>query len=497
MFKYRVIKSSWGKMKLQYKITLFILIILLVAGAVGAIVTLRSQRQAAISQFEESALALAWAFQNSLEYSMLKADREHIQEVVARMASGHLINELVILSNTQKVYVSGRISEIGAVRNDKEIARALASGETVTRTKEMYGRDELSVILPVTNKPECYSCHGSEAMILGAIEIGLDKGSLDAQIREQTMLMALIGVITLVAIGAAMSFMFRSAIVNPLSKLAASARRIARGDFSARAEVERKDEVGMVASTFNEMAKRVEQHARTLEEKVQQRTQQVQQMATARGQLLERLISAQEEERRRIARELHDEAGQALTRIMMDLARALEALPSEATEAREKLSQSRSLAAQTLAELRKLIYDLRPEVLDQLGLVPALRSYAKSRLGAENIEVRLIFSGLTDRVSPQLELTLFRIIQEAITNIIRHSGASRVNIQVTLRESVITAAVEDNGRGFDVEAALQAPDSWGLRGIRERVAVVGGKLNIESEIGKGTRVQFQIPLEGV
>ncbi len=491
-------------MKLQYKITLLIFIILLVIGIAGAAVMLHLQRQAAFSRFEKSALSLASMVHETLEHEMLEGGQANIQDAIIRMSSAALINEVVILSDTQKVYASGESSEIGKTRNDEMIARVLASGEMVTRTEEMYGQNELCVIMPVMNKPECQACHSSETKILGAIEIGLNRSPIEDQIKDQMLLMALIGGLTFLAVGGALALMLRSAVVSPLLKLAASARQIARGDFSARAEVEREDEVGMVARTFNEMAVQVEQHAhalenskRELEERVQKRTRQVQEMAAVRGQLLERLISAQEEERRRVARELHDEAGQALSAIMMDLARAIEVLPGEAAEAKEKLSQSRSLAAQTLADLRKLIYDLRPEVLDQLGLVPALRSYIKSHLEAENIQVQLNFLGLKDRLSPQVEITLFRVIQEAITNIVRHSGALKVNIQVMAKNSVVTTTIEDNGRGFDVEAALQAPESWGLRGIRERVAIVGGKLSIESEVGKGTCLQFQIPLGGV
>jgi signal transduction histidine kinase len=292
--------------------------------------------------------------------------------------------------------------------------------------------------------------------------------------------------------------------MNPLSKLAASASRLARGDFSARAEVVRKDEVSMVARTFNDMAERVEQYAGALEEskaeleqRVEERTKQVQQLAVVRGQLLERLISAQEEERRRVARELHDEAGQSLTVLMTGISKAIDALPEGATEANEELSRSHGLAAQTLAELRKLIYDLRPEVLDQLGLVPALRSYIKRRLDTEKIKLQLNFSGVRERLSPQVETTLFRIIQEAVTNIVRHAEASVVKIEVAAKNSMVMAIIEDNGKGFDVEAAFESPESWGLRGMRERVTIVGGELSIKSRAGGGTRLKLQIPLENV
>jgi len=257
----------------------------------------------------------------------------------------------------------------------------------------------------------------------------------------------------------------------------------------------------MVARAFNEMVEQVQRDAialedskRDLERRVQDRTARLQQMATDRGHLLQRLVSAQEEERRRIARELHDEAGQSLTMIMMDLGRAIDALPIQEEEAKKKLEQTRSLAAQTLTEVRKLIYDLRPEVLDQLGLIPALRSYTKNRLEVENIKTRLRFTGLNDRLPPEIEVTLFRVIQEAVTNIIRHSKASMVDVEVNGTEQSVAATIADDGQGFDVEAALADPESWGLRGIRERISIVGGDLSKQSGPGKGTQVQFRIRL---
>ncbi len=491
-------------MRLQYKVTLFIFSILLVIGIIGATVMLHFQRQAAESQFEKSSIAIASALNQLLVHTMLEADPENIQHTVELIASREHINEVTIVSTDLKVFASGSPSDVGKIRNEEEFLRALESGELVTRTETRYGQDELYVIYPVMNQPGCYSCHGSESKVLGAIEIGVKREGLIVQLEEQTAIMVLIGGITFIALGGLLALMFRSAVVSPLSNIASTARKISQGDFSARAEIKTKDEVGLMAHTFNEMAKQIQQYAmvledskKQLEQRVQRRTQQLQQMATVRGQLLERLISAQEEERRRIARELHDEAGQALTMIMMDLARTRDSLPSDATEAKKRVSRSRSLAEQTLAELRKLIHELRPEVLDELGLVPALRSYIKSRLQAENIKAKLNLPELKDRLPPEVEITLFRVIQEAITNILRHSGASMVEVKLAIKNSTIIATVIDNGTGFDVEAAFEAPESWGLRGIRERVTVVGGELNMESKAGYGTRLEVKIPLGSV
>ncbi len=488
-------------MKLQYRITLSVFAILLVVGVIGAAIMIQLQRRTTIAQFEQSALAVIGSLDDFLEHHMLEADHEHIQDAVARIVSGASINEVLILSASQKVFASGEPEEVGETKNDEDIARAIESGEIVTRTEEKYGRQEFCVIFPVRNKPECHSCHGSDEEVLGAIEIGLDREPLEDQVREQTLILALIGGLTFLGVAVALSLMLRSAVLDPLSRLAASAQRIASGDFGARAEVKRNDEVGMLAGTFNEMARTVEQHADALEEnragleqRIRERTEQVQRLAALRGDLLENLVSAQEEERRRVARELHDETGQAISAIMMELGRANDALPAAASEARERLSQSRALAARTLRGLRELINDLRPEVLDQLGLVPALRSYVKNRVEPENIKVRLSFAGLEDRVPPRIETTLYRVIREALANL-RHSEASMVDIRVAATDSMVTATITDDGKGFDVEAALQSTESWGLRGIRERVAMVGGDLSIESQVGEGTRISLWIPLE--
>ncbi len=180
-------------MKLQNKIIRLIFVVLLVVGLAGATALLLLQRQSAIAQFERSALTLAVAIGGSLEHDMLEADHAHIRDSVAHIAAEASISEVVIYSRTQQVYASGESSEVGETRDDPEVARVLASGETVTRTRERYGRSELAVILPVMNQPECYTCHGSEAKILGAVEVGLDRAPLSAQLREQGLLLILIG----------------------------------------------------------------------------------------------------------------------------------------------------------------------------------------------------------------------------------------------------------------------------------------------------------------
>ena len=487
--------------KLQYRVIILIIGILLVVGTIGSVIMINLQRQSAVSLFEESALTLADALRDSLEHDMMGGNRLHIQDAVTLIARNDFINEVIVISNEREIYASGETSEVGDIVDDEIIIRTLESGKTLTRTEKKYGNDELCVIAPVLNKPDCYSCHDSEISVLGVIEIGVDREPLDNQLANQTLVMVLIGSFAFISVGVALTFVFRSEILNPLLKIAESTRRITRGDFTARTKIDRNDEIGGLAHTFNEMGETIERYAkaledskRQLEKRVQERTRQVQGLAADRGKLLGKLISAQEEERKRIARELHDEASQALTMIMMDLARARDTLPNDAKEAKEQLLHSRSIAEQALTDLRKLIYELRPEVLDQLGLVPALRSYVKNRLESENIEVRFSFDKLEDRLPTEVEVTLFRVIQEAVTNILRHSSASIVELQIVVKSSAVIASIRDNGQGFDVKSTLDNTESWGLRGIQERVAIARGTISISSTKGEGTFLQIKIPL---
>jgi signal transduction histidine kinase len=441
---------------------------------------------------------------------MLQAQREHIQDEVNSISSNNLINEVVILSRAQKVYASGEASQVGQiVRNDEDIAQALATGETVTRVERKYGRTEFCVIQPLVNKPECRSCHGSEAKILGVIEIGVDRSSLDAQTGEQTRLLGLIGGITVVAVGGMLTIVLRSAVVNPLSKLAASARRISAGNLSARAEVAGKDEVSMVARTFNEMVERVEQHAHALENsnaelerRVRERTndlrelyEQLRQQNEERSDLLEKIITAQEEERRRLARGLHDGISQTLTGLVMSLGSA-EAVSVRDPAVRQRLEFLRGLTSEAVDEVRRIIHDLRPSLLDDLGLVAAIGWYIENYLAPAGVKAELKTQGLDRRLPPNVEIALFRVVQEAITNIVKHAQARTTSIRLQLTDSTIVGSVEDDGVGFNADALhheRRQGMAVGLLGMEERISLLEGKLDIESHPGEGTQVHFKIP----
>jgi signal transduction histidine kinase len=213
-----------------------------------------------------------------------------------------------------------------------------------------------------------------------------------------------------------------------------------------------------------------------------------------RGELLEKLLTAHEDERRRIARELHDEAGQALTALIVNLELATQEMSPE--RLRAQLGQLRDLAERTLGEIRRLIYDLRPSILDDLGLVAALRWYAKNLLDPRGIAWTLSVEGISSRLPGGLETVAFRLIQEALTNVLRHAEATSVAIHLEATGRELHVRIEDNGRGFDPRLARPGTRSggFGLLGMQERVELVGGKWEVQSTPGAGTVVVATLPI---
>ncbi len=213
--------------------------------------------------------------------------------------------------------------------------------------------------------------------------------------------------------------------------------------------------------------------------------------------LLGKVLTAQEQERARLARELHDEIGQALTAIIMTTTVVENSLPSEFASGREKLANVRNIASQALNDLRGLIFDLRPEVLDDLGLALALRAQTKKHLEPLGIQVELRASGLRDNLPHEVETAVFRVVQEAITNIARHSRATQASISLTKQEGRLLVRVRDNGQGFDLAQVMNGPrQAWGLLGMEERVTLLGGKFYISTRPGSGTLLLAEIPLDG-
>jgi signal transduction histidine kinase len=205
---------------------------------------------------------------------------------------------------------------------------------------------------------------------------------------------------------------------------------------------------------------------------------------------LRRVVAAQELERRRLARELHDETGQALTSILLGLKAAEDAGGAE--QMRTSIASLRELVVETLHDVRRLAVELRPRALDDFGLVAALERLTESFAEQTGIAVDFEHSLGTERLRGEVETALYRIVQEALTNIVKHAGARRVSVVLSRRAGGVTAVIEDDGRGFE---SMGSDDSGlGLVGMRERLGLLNGRLVIESTQGAGTTIVAEVPL---
>ena len=226
------------------------------------------------------------------------------------------------------------------------------------------------------------------------------------------------------------------------------------------------------------------------------RLKEAEQREAARSELFKRVVTAQEAERQRIARELHDETGQALTAIGMGL-RGLEStlrIPDPEGTTRN-LRQLESLTAHSLDELQRLIADLRPSHLDDLGLPSALRWYASDIEERTKLKVRVEIQGEERSVSSEVKTALFRIVQEAITNVIKHTQAANVQIILGYRSDQVRISVKDEGQGFDLHSTGPGKrKTWGLKNMEERASLLGGRFKIHSSPGEGTTIEVSIPI---
>jgi signal transduction histidine kinase len=220
------------------------------------------------------------------------------------------------------------------------------------------------------------------------------------------------------------------------------------------------------------------------------------QTEVGRQALLQQMVTAQEEERRRIARELHDQMGQRLTALSLGLKSLENALP-ESSPAYERLQSLQRLTDLIGREVHQLARDLRPTALDDLGLHTTLLHYVEEWSERSGVEVDFHSAGLDrERLPLPLETTLYRIIQEGLTNVVKHAHAGRVSLVLQRTPEQVLAVLEDDGRGFDAEAVMDATDvdgHLGLLGMRERAALAGGTLTVESTPGKGTAIFVRIP----
>jgi len=632
-------------MRLHLKITLWIVVIFLGVGGISIYALVLFQRTAGLQQFEAMAQALTETILHSLTTTMQSNNPTEMREIIRHIERAPMIERVAIYVPDSRVWASSDPAEVGALQPSPLLAQVIATG--APRTEERPRDRELVVFTPIPNREECQGCHTADPRILGATVVSLDTTHVESQLRSSARLLTgLVGFTFLLALGT-LSLLLGRFVLDPLSDIVGTVGEISRGNYSARSTVQTSDELGMLATAFNEMSARVERSTQAQRARIEDLTrrlstltifsrtlieapdlrealaeaaavfaeivhaeacaiyrveggqatllagagamslveasgaqivvnaaqtgralcypagpaevccdpappgaglavpvrtkewvfggiivareqamafeeadltlfttaaghlatalenrrlfQEVKDKERLRGELLARLIRAHEEERSRIARELHDEVSQSLTSLMMSLNAVEHRGMADPARLHRSLHAIRTVAEETLEEVRRIVFDLRPTLLDDLGLIPAVRHYAKTLLETQGIQVRFAAAGFGKaRLPSAVETTVFRVAQEAITNVARHAHARVVSISLALESGHVRLQVADDGTGFDAPALLASPDHrrLGIAGMEERVTLLGGRLDLVSAPGQGTVVTMTVPVPG-
>jgi two-component system sensor histidine kinase DegS len=213
-------------------------------------------------------------------------------------------------------------------------------------------------------------------------------------------------------------------------------------------------------------------------------------------ELLELLVQAQEAERLRLSRQMHDGPAQALSNLILETEIAMRLFDINKEQAYQELGTLRDSASKTFQQVRDFIFELRPMMLDDLGLIPTVKKYAEAIQDTSGSQIKFGVTGTERRMEPYLEVMIFRAVQELLRNALNHSQANHISVQMDVGDSFVIVSVEDDGKGFEIQDPEQET-GMGLKLIKERVEMINGEFELTSQIGEGTRVEFKVPDAGL
>ncbi|MBI2859766.1 MAG: HAMP domain-containing protein [Chloroflexi bacterium] len=458
-----------------------------------------------ISDYGESGIVLTSA-ENYISGTVQSSATPSIIYAVPLIVEGRTVGILAAEINLKSSGIGGFIQTIRLGQTGyAQVVDAKGALLASTQPEQVFGTSDHGfrfVALIEDRKPvvrTCHNCHETEAagapvrrkdlLAFAPLETarwGVAVRQAEDEAMEQTKkLQQGILIVGAIALGIAFpgTIAIASRAVRPLLSLTEASKRMAGGDLQTAIPGMGEDEVGVLADNLEQMR-------RSLAELYAE----VRRKEELRGQLLEKVISAQEEERKRIARELHDEPAQIFSALVMQLDAMGNELPASEGPAKERLHRLQGLASNALETVRKIMSDLRPTALDDLGLIPAIRQYAEGKLGPAGIKVNMRSLNMGMRLPGHIETAVFRVLQEAVNNVYKHSHAGKVSIHVSIRHDKLAAVVSDDGKGFERADRGKAGQGLGLLGIQERVGLLGGTLAIKSDKGKGTELRIEVPL---
>lgn len=495
-FTVEVLKHVPGN--LQLKISILILVPVTIIIALATVIEYRRNRERHLNIMSSLAAQTGQVIEDTLQRDMLLSDFTEIQAAIDALGSDDQVRTIYILDSEGNIAFAPSGSEdLKSLDSQDEACQGChrlppeqrPSGTVVTRSD---GKRVFRSMHPIENQAECTRCHDPQDRLLGLLlsdqSIAPVEEALTLALRDN--IISWIGVVMVTAVLSNVAvFQF---IVQRLRGITTAMERFGSGESQRPLPEIPGDEIGSLGSVFNRMSSRIRQR----DKENQQLTNALDKRISERGELLKKLLSVQEEERKRVAREIHDEVGQGLSSIALSIELSERAVDGDPSTAREHLKQASRMVADSTNRMYDLIIGLRPSALDDLGLISALRAHIQRTIEPAGITVEIQSSDLPDRLPSEIETTLFRLFQEALTNILRHSQASKVTLTVTLEDGGVRGEVIDNGIGFQVQkikSTEPGEKGFGILGMQERVEQFNGSLEIDSKTGEGTQVSFWLP----
>jgi signal transduction histidine kinase len=435
----------------------------------------------------------------TLEHSMLVSDFDEVQRILDTVGTNKNFRVVYLMDTSGRVIFAPNRAGIGTRLDNLDPTcqpcHRLPPAERPSGivVSAVDGQRIFRSMHPIENSPACAQCHDPQQKLIGLlltdIYVAPFEAAFVADLRENL----LWGVSTILVFAIMANLVLGRLVVRRLERVAGALDSFGSGNREIRLDTGSPDEIGKLEMDFNAMGQRIQAE----ETENQALSEDLRRQSAQQQELLKRLINAQEDERKRVARELHDELGQSLSGLSLHSEAMERFILSDPERAIQQLSITRELIGLTTHQMYELILALRPSVLDDLGLAAALRSLAERVLNGTGINFKLDTSGLARRLPPSIETTLYRIFQEALSNIVKHSGADQVKITLARGEGNFQGEIADNGHGFnleDIDWKANSPRGLGLLGMQERLVLCGGSLEIISGKGEGTRIQVFIPL---
>jgi signal transduction histidine kinase len=500
MERFRAILQWLSEHSLHLRVMLGVVIpIVLVIGAFSIIDYTRREENtlATLSMFSSH---IGQVIQNNLQHQMLESDFEGLQELLVTVGQLNGVHAVYLLNTEGEVIFASDDAIIGTFMDHRQPeCMACHDFEVVDRPQNVVvnlpgGERVFRSAQIINNETICQECHEEPSEHLGVLLTDLSVAPYEATLfrdsRDHFLWWSAALILTLGVVG----LVFNRFMLLRLNALSRQIANVGKGQRVTRLPDTPRDEIGRIANAFNKMAEQVEER----ESDNEKLSLSLRQQSEQRGHLLNRLITAQEHERKRVARDLHDELGQALGGLSLRAQALKRLLISDTSGAIAQISEIESLIHETTEKMYDMILDLRPSVLDDLGLLPALRGHAERVFNPVGVQYFINTEGPIERLPPEIETSLYRTFQEALNNIVRHARADRVDIFLRRANGYFEGEVVDDGRGFELDSVDLSGDSsrgLGILGMRERVLQSGGQLEVITRPGKGTCVRIRMSLE--